>query len=40
MPDLNEAKSVFDKTPFGGINTAESVFDRQAVFRTGGKKTG
>ncbi|MCD7806123.1 MAG: hypothetical protein LUH19_02140 [Lachnospiraceae bacterium] len=32
-PYLNEAGSVFDKTPFDGINTAESIFNRQAVFK-------
>ncbi len=34
---LNAAKSVFDEgleKRFGGINTAPSVFDRTAVFRT------
>ncbi len=32
---LNRTESAFS-TPFdGGLNTAESVFDRQAVFRTG-----
>lgn len=34
---INAAKSVFDEgleKRFGGINTAPSVFDRSAVFRT------
>jgi len=34
---LNARRSVFDEgvdDRFGGINTAPSVFDRQAVFRT------
>ena len=34
---LNRAKSLFDSGPqhtFGGINTALSVFDRQAAIRT------
>jgi len=34
---LNKAKSAFDDGPgktFGGINTAPSVFDRQATIRT------
>lgn len=35
---LNKSKSVFDTAQgnrTGGINTAPSVFDRQAVFHTG-----
>ncbi len=32
--DLNQTKSIF-ASPFGdGLNTGESIFDRQAVFRT------
>ncbi len=31
---LNEAKSVFDKGTFGGINTDKSVFEKTAVFHT------
>ena len=34
---LNRSKSIFDQDAgknFGGINTAPSVFDRQAVIRT------
>ena len=34
---LNKRKSAFDRgddTTFGGINTARSVFDKQAVFHT------
>ena len=40
QPFLNEMKSVFDQNSFDGINTAGSVFDRQAVFHTGKKKGG
>lgn len=35
---LNQTKTAFDdsaENTFGGINTAPSVFDRKAVFRTG-----
>ncbi|MBR5420211.1 MAG: hypothetical protein IK115_03575 [Lachnospiraceae bacterium] len=32
---INKQKGAFEKENFGGINTAESVFDRTAVFRTG-----
>lgn len=35
---LNRQKSVFDRSPLNGadgINTAPSVFDKTAVFRTG-----
>ena len=34
---LNRSKSIFDRSSIGGddgINTAASVFDRKAVFRT------
>ena len=32
---LNQNKSVFESRLGKGINTAESVFDKKAVFRTG-----
>ena len=32
---INQQKGAFEKESFGGINTAESIFDRTAVFRTG-----
>ena len=31
---LNQNKSVFESAYPGGINTAESVFDRKAIFKT------
>lgn len=31
---INQNKSVFESSFSEGINTAESVFDRKAVFRT------
>lgn len=31
---LNQSRSVFESEFQNGINTAESVFDRKAVFRT------
>lgn len=33
---LNQNKSVFESTFQEGINTAESVFDKKAIFRTRG----
>ncbi|MBR3307529.1 MAG: hypothetical protein IKI75_09815 [Lachnospiraceae bacterium] len=34
ITDINRYKGVFGDEGPGGINTAESVFDRTAVFRT------
>ena len=31
---MNQMKSVFESRFYEGINTAESVFDKKAVFRT------
>ena len=34
--DINSTKSVFDQPDEDSINTAKSVFDRTAIFHTGG----
>lgn len=34
LSDLNKQKGIYDTSIFGGINTEESIFDKQAIFRT------
>ena len=34
VTSLNRRKSVFESSMADGINTGESVFDRQAIFKT------